>query len=146
MEARLYAEKIKTWIGHQSQKPLQVFDKQSKQMRDIQYRDIVILLRSLTGLSTIMEELKKQGIPVYVEMKTGYFSAIEIQVMINMLKIIDNPYQDVPLASVLRSPIVGLNEEQLANIRLMNRHEAFYEAVRSEEHTSELQSRGHLVC
>ena len=145
MEARLYAEKIKTWIGNKSQKPLQVFDKQSKQMRDIQYRDIVILLRSLTGLSTIMEELKKQGIPVYVEMKTGYFSAIEIQVMINMLKIIDNPYQDVPLASVLRSPIVGLNEEQLANIRLMNRHEAFYEAVKlysesDEEHSEIVQT------
>jgi len=129
MEARLYAEKIKGWIGHNGQKPRQIFDKELNQMRDIQYRDIVILLRSLTGLSTIMEELKKQGIPVYVEMKTGYFSAMEIQIMINMLKIIDNPYQDIPLASILRSPIVGLNEEQLANIRLMDRRATFYEAL-----------------
>lgn len=145
MEARLYAEKIKQWIGNKSQKAMQVYDKDNKQMRNIQYRDIVILLRSLTGLSTIMDELKKQGIPVYVEMKTGYFSAIEIQVMINMLKIIDNPYQDVPLASVLRSPIVDLNEEHLANIRLMNRHEPFYEALKlyskaDEEYSERVQT------
>src|SRR5690625_1531385 len=78
-------------------------------------------------------------------MYRGYFHAIEFQVIINLLKIIDNLYQDVPLASVLRSPIVGLNEEQLANIRLMNRHEAFYEAVKlysesDEEHSEIVQT------
>ncbi len=144
MEARLYAEKIKHWIGNKNNIPRQIFDKDLQQMRDIQYRDIVILLRSLTGLSTIMEELKKQGIPVYVEMKTGYFSAMEIQVMVNMLKVIDNPYQDIPLASILRSPIVGLNEEQLANVRLMNQKGTFYEALmlfaKTEQDGSELVS------
>src|SRR5699024_7313308 len=108
---------------------LRVFDKGANQQRDIQYRDIVILLRSLSGLPTIMESLKKEGIPVYAELKTGYFEAIEIQVMLNYLKIIDNPYQDIPLASVLRSPIVQLDEEELAQIRLFDRRADFYVAL-----------------
>src|SRR5690625_2775976 len=130
LEARLYAEKIKQWIGKKDQAPLQVIDKSTNIQRDIQYRDIVILLRSLTGVPTILYVLKKQGIPVYAELRTGYFVAIEIQVMINMLKIIDNPYQDIPLTSVLRSPIVGLNEEQLAQIRLEERHGSCFQAAK----------------
>lgn len=131
LEARLYAEKIKEWIGKKDKAPVQVIDKATNKQRDLQYRDIVILLRSLKEAPTITEEFKKQGIPVYAELDKGYFEAIEIKVMINMLKIIDNPFQDIPLASVLRSPIVGLNEEQLAQIRLMNRREPFYQAVKS---------------
>jgi len=130
LEARLYAEKIKEWIGNKEKPPLQVIDKTTGKQRDLQYRDIVILQRSLSEASTIVDELKKQGIPVYAELRAGYFVAIEIQVMINLLKVIDNPYQDIPLASVLRSPIVGLNEEQLAQIRLMNRNESFYLALK----------------
>lgn len=130
LEARLYADKIKEWIGKKGKAPLQVVDKATNKQRDLQYRDIVILQRSLTGTPTIVDELKKQGIPVYAELRTGYFVAIEIQVMINVLKVIDNPYQDIPLASVLRSPIVGLNEEQLAQIRLMKKHDSFYKAVK----------------
>ena len=54
-----------------------------------------------------MEEFKQQGIPVYANLSTGYFQATEINIMMSLLKVIDNPYQDIPLASVLRSPIVG---------------------------------------
>ena len=129
LEARLYAEKINRWIGKKDQAPVQVIDKATNQKRDIQYRDIVILQRSLTGVPVIVDELKKQGIPVHAELRTGYFVAIEIQVMINMLKVIDNPYQDIPLASVLRSPIVGLDEEQLAQIRLAKKRAPFYNAL-----------------
>lgn len=130
LEARLYAEKINQWIGKGTEAPLQIIDKSTNQKRDIQYRDIVILQRSLTGAPIIVDELKKQGIPVHAELRTGYFVAIEIQIMINMLKIIDNPYQDIPLASVLRSPIVGLDEEQLAQIRLAEQHAPYYVALR----------------
>ncbi len=128
-EGRAYAKKIKEWLGTEDKEPLQVIDPDTNQQRDVQYRDIVILQRSKTDVPVIVEELKKQGIPVYGELKTGYFAAIEIQVMINMLRIIDNPYQDIPLASVLHSPIVGLNEEQLANIRLVNPKSSYYEAL-----------------
>lgn len=130
LEARLYAEKIKSWIGKKKEKAFQVIDKETEQYRDVQYRDIVILLRSLTGAPTIVDEFKKQGIPVHAELRTGYFEAIEIQVMLNMLKVIDNPYQDIPLASVLRSPIVGLDEEILTNIRLQDNKGHFYDALK----------------
>lgn len=129
LEARAYAKKIKAWLGHDGEKPMEVYDKDLGRMRPITYKDIVILLRSMSNAPTIVEELKKQGIPVYSELRTGYFQAIEIQVMINMLKVIDNPYQDIPLASVLRSPIVGLNEEELAQIRLAQKGATFFEAL-----------------
>ena len=129
LEARTYAEKIKNWIGQKEVPPLKVADKSTGVQRDIQYRDIVILLRSMTWAPTIVDELKKQGIPVYAELSTGYFEAIEVKIMINLLKVIDNPRQDIPLASVLRSPIVGLNEDELASIRLAGKNNSFYEAL-----------------
>ncbi|MCT2535604.1 helicase-exonuclease AddAB subunit AddA [Aquibacillus koreensis] len=131
IEARAYARMIKDWIGHGEHPPLQVVDKGSGRQRDIQYRDIVILLRSMTWAPTITEELKQQGIPVYAELSTGYFEAIEIKVMLSLLKVIDNPKQDIPLASVLRSPIVGLDEDDLAKIRLSKKRVSYYDALHS---------------
>jgi len=130
LEARAYAEKIKSWIGlKEDSNPMQVFDKEIGTQRDLQYRDIVILMRSMPWAATIVDELKKQGIPVYAELSTGYFEAIEIKVMLSLLKVIDNPRQDIPLASVLKSPIVGINEDELATIRLADRYNSYYEAV-----------------
>ncbi|MGY0692828.1 helicase-exonuclease AddAB subunit AddA [Virgibacillus sp. FSP13] len=130
LEARAYAEKIKGWIGQKDNQPLQVVDKATQSQRDLQYRDIVILLRSMTWAPTIADELKKQGIPVYAELSTGYFEAIEVKIMLSLLKIIDNPRQDIPLASVLRSPVVGLNEEELASIRLADKRHTYYDALK----------------
>lgn len=131
IEARAYADMIKKWIGHKDHNPMQVVDKGTGTQRNIQYRDIVILLRSMTWAPTITDELKQRGIPVYAELSTGYFEAIEIKVMLSLLKIIDNPKQDIPLASVLRSPIVGLNEDDLAKIRLINKRASYYDALAS---------------
>lgn len=139
LEARAYADKIKTWIGHkQDAQPMKVFDKAMQGQRDMQYRDVVILMRSMTWAPTIVDELKKQGIPVYAELSTGYFEAIEVKVMISLLKVIDNPRQDIPLASVLKSPIVGLNEDDLASIRLADQNHTYYDALRKfeQQHTS----------
>ena len=129
IEARAYADRIHTWIGKKGEEPLQVFDKEKGIQRDIQYRDIVILLRSMNWAPTIVDELKKQGIPVYAELDTGYFEAIEIKIMISLLKVIDNPRQDIPLASVLKSPIVGLSEDELVRIRLADKHGTYYDAL-----------------
>ncbi|WP_339215928.1 helicase-exonuclease AddAB subunit AddA [Ornithinibacillus sp. FSL M8-0202] len=129
LEARAYAMKIKQWIGTEDKAPLQVVDKASETLRDVQYRDIVILLRSMTWAPTIVDELKKQGIPVYAELSTGYFEAIEVKIMLNLLKVIDNPRQDIPLASVLKSPILGFNENELAKIRLADPRNTYFEAV-----------------
>lgn len=126
LEARVIGMKIKELI----QKPYKVTDKSGNQ-RNVTYRDIVILLRSMPWAETIMEEFKELGIPVYAELSTGYFEATEVSVMMSLLKIIDNPYQDIPLVAVLRSPIVGLTEEQLALIRIHEKNSNFFECVKS---------------
>ncbi|WP_188455251.1 helicase-exonuclease AddAB subunit AddA [Virgibacillus oceani] len=143
IEARAYAEKIKNWIGQNDNSPLQVVDKVTQTQRDVQYRDVVILLRSMTWAPAIVDELKKQGIPVYAELSTGYFEAIEVKVMMSFLKIIDNPRQDIPLASVLRSPIVGMNEEELAQIRLTDKRNTYFDALKkfSAHNTNETASK-----
>ncbi len=89
---------------------------------------MVILLRSMPWAPQIMEEFKKQGIPVYANLSTGYFEATEVAIMISLLKVIDNPQQDIPLASVLRSPIVGLDEEEMSQVRLFHTG-SYYEAL-----------------
>lgn len=129
LEARAYAQKIKEWLGDQENEPLQIVDKETDTKRDIQYRDIVILMRSMTWAPAIIDEFKKQGIPIYAEINEGYFEAMEVKILINLLKIIDNPRQDIPLASVLRSPIVGLDEEELARIRLSDQRGTYYDAL-----------------
>ncbi|WP_067840153.1 helicase-exonuclease AddAB subunit AddA [Amphibacillus sediminis] len=145
LEGRAYVKYIKKWIGLDGNEPSLIFDKDKGISRPAQYRDIVILLRSMTWAPTIMEELKKQGIPVYAELATGYLSAIEIKVMLNLLKVIDNAKQDIPLASVLRSPIVGLNEDELAQIRLADPKASYYDALHKwMEQTDQIKLRQRL--
>lgn len=135
LEARLMAQNIKELIGTEGKKPFQVYETKQKLLRSIHYRDIVILLRSASNWApTILEEFKQQGIPVYAELSTGYFDATEVAVMMSLLKVIDNPFQDIPLASVLRSPIVGLSEDEMAEIRIQKKMGSYYEAFRSFLH------------
>lgn len=145
LEARWMANRIKELIGHNDdQQPYQVYDGKLKQYRPITYRDIVILLRSTsTAAPTIQEEFKKQGIPAYADLSTGYFEAVEVSIMMSLLQVIDNPYQDIPLASVLRSPIIALSGEEMAEVRVANKKGSYYEALVSyreiAEHTSTLE-------
>jgi ATP-dependent helicase/nuclease subunit A len=125
LEARLMAQKIKQLISE----PFEVYDRKLKRNRRVMYRDIVILLRSMPWAPQIIEEFRQQGIPVYADLSSGYFEATEVSIMLSLLKIIDNPYQDIPLAAVLRSPIVGLDENELAMIRIHNRKGTYYEAL-----------------
>jgi ATP-dependent helicase/nuclease subunit A len=126
LEARYMAQKVKAMIEERTP----VYDAKTKTERPIQYKDIVILLRSMPWAAEIMEEFKRQGIPIYANLSTGYFDATEISIMLSLLKVIDNPYQDIPLASVLRSPIGGLNEEGLASIRIHSGAGSYYEALK----------------
>jgi ATP-dependent helicase/nuclease subunit A len=125
LEARLMAKHIKDMVEERRG----VYNPKTKTSKPVNYRDIVILLRSMTWAPQIMEEFKQQGIPIYANLSTGYFQATEVAIMVSLLKVIDNPYQDIPLAAVLRSPIVGLNEEDLAVIRISQKRGAFYEAL-----------------
>lgn len=103
----------------------------AKRVRPLRYSDIVILMRSMNWSNDLVEEFKAAGIPLYAESSKGYFEALEVMVMINVLTIVDNPYQDIPLASVLRSPFVGLTENELALIRLAKKNVPFYEALKT---------------
>ncbi|WP_043933115.1 helicase-exonuclease AddAB subunit AddA [Bacillus sp. EB01] len=125
LEARVMAAKIKEMIA--SGRP--VYDAKTDTSRPIRYRDIVILLRSMTWAPQIMEEFKQQGLPIYANLSTGYFQATEVAIMMSLLRVIDNPYQDVPLAAVLRSPIIGLNEEELAFIKIQDKKGSYWDSV-----------------
>lgn len=129
LEARAIAQRIKELTGDTGQ-PLLIYDRGLKAMRPAVYGDIVILLRSASVWAPlIVEELRLEGIPASGEQTTGFFKATEVEVMLSLLHIIDNPQQDIPLASVLRSPIVGLTEDELAQIRLEKPDGLFYDAL-----------------
>jgi len=149
LEARLIARRIRRWMEPgEGGKPLLVYDKKTGGMRPLQYSDIVILLRATAGWAQPMkEEFKKAGIPVYVEQSEGYFSAVEVDVMLSLLRVIDNPQQDIPLAAVLRSPLVGIQEEQLAQVRIFTPAGPFYQAVQrfiAESDTEDTRLLGKL--
>ena len=109
--------------------PSHVFDRELGDYRRVEARDIVILLRSVQEKANIFEQaLENKGIGVYTEVKNPFFEALEIKTMFSLLKIIDNPIQDIPLITVLRSPIVGISYDELVRIR-MTRDGSFYEAL-----------------
>jgi DNA helicase/exodeoxyribonuclease V, subunit A (EC 3.1.11.5) len=93
VEAKMIAQKIK----HLVQSGYEIYDKDRKVMRPITYRDCVILMRSMPWAPQFMEEFKQEGLPLYANLSTGYFEATEVAILLSLLKIIDNPYQDVPL-------------------------------------------------
>lgn len=133
LEARMVASKIKELIDKKD-KPYAVFDKNLNTYRSIQYKDIVILLRATAKWApAFTEELKTFDIPVFADTGTGYFETTEIKTVLSMLQIIDNPLQDIPLLSVLRSPIASFSDEELIDIRTLNRNSNFYELLKLVE-------------
>lgn len=129
LEARAIAARIRGMLGEGGQ-PLRIYDKQLQAMRPVAFRDMVILLRStLTWAPAMIEELRAEGIPAYGELSQGYFQASEVETMLSLLQVIDNPLQDIPLAAVLRSPLYDFSEEELADIRLASPGGRYYEAV-----------------
>ncbi|UOY92084.1 helicase-exonuclease AddAB subunit AddA [Ectobacillus sp. JY-23] len=133
LEARLIAQRIRKMISS----GYEIYDRKHNSMRPVSYRDFVILLRSMPWAPAMMEEFKLQGIPAYAELTTGYFEATEVNVMLNVLRVIDNPQQDIPLASVLRSPIVGMTDEELATIRIHGKKASFYQVLKSFAYSGE---------
>lgn len=109
---------------------LQIFDSKTG-MRELRYSDIAILTRSRSDNLVIMQEFAKQGIPLFVTDAENYFQTFELTVMMNYLKIIDNPDQDIPLVSVLRSPLFNFGEKDLAKIRIKSKNSTFYSALTS---------------
>ena len=125
LEAQVVANRIKELINN-----FKVYDKESKSYRNCKYSDIVILSRSVSDVMDIYSDvMTNEGIPLYCEVEKGFFDAMEIVDVLNMLRIIDNPRQDIPFVAVLTSKMFGLNEEDLAKIRSENKRINFYEAI-----------------
>ncbi len=113
MEAHMVARRILELVGH-----FQVLDKETKAYRPARFSDIVILFRSTSGWDdTFRQVLTEYGIPVYVNSKTGYFSALEVSTILSLLRVLDNPRQDIPLFAVLHSPLFDFTDEELALIK-----------------------------
>lgn len=126
-ELYLVALKIKELVENK----FMIYDKKQKENRPITYDDIVLLTPTRKNNLVIMDVFKQFQIPLEVNDAQNYFQATEVQTMISLLEIIDNPYQDIPFVAVLRSAIVGLNEEELAKIRLAQKEGYYYEAFLS---------------
>lgn len=115
-EARLVANEIIAMMSGKIK--AQVTDKLTGELRDVRYSDIVILLRSQRGYAeTFVKVLTDAGIPAFSEQKSGYFDAIEVATILNFIRIIDNPVQDIPLTAVMKSQIIGITVNELAIMR-----------------------------
>lgn len=131
LEACAIADRIQAMVGDGTGGAYQVYDRAERKMRPIRFRDIAILMRAThNSAPAVIDILRERGIPAYAELSTGYFDAVEVSNMLSLLKVIDNPYQDIPIAAVLRSPIMGLSDEELAAIRLNDNRAPYYEALK----------------
>ena len=123
LEARFVANKIKELIDNK----FQVWDRKKEKYIDISYKDIVILLRSTSNIASVYEqELLNLDLPVFSDSSQEYLESIEIETIMNLLRIIDNPMQDIPLVSVMRSYIGKFTDNDLVKIRLSDKYDNFY--------------------
>lgn len=128
VEARAIATRILELVD--SKHPHLIYDAKANRFRTCEYRDIVVLARSRgKRVQALVEVLEQYEIPVYADTTGGYFQATEIQIMMALLKTIDNPLQDIPFASLLRSPIFGVADRDLGRIRAKQKEGSFYEAA-----------------
>lgn len=113
LEALAIAARIKQLKGS-----LKVMEKSTGELRPVRYSDMVILLRTTSGWDEEFKKiLEQQGIPVYITSKTGYFGALEVQELLQFLRVLDNPRQDIPLFGVMQSVFGGFTQEEIAQIR-----------------------------
>lgn len=137
LEAKFVAKKIKEILDSKQV----VFDKKIG-YRPITYKDIVILLRSTKDKANIFEnEIINLQIPVYSDTSTEYLDSIEIQTIMNLLKVIDNPTVDIPLVAVLRSMIGGFTDNELIKIRLKESKKSFYQAMKEYNIQDEIKEK-----
>ncbi len=128
LEAYAIAAKIRELTDPET--GINVVDGETGALRRAGYGDIVILLRTMTGWARpIASVLMQENIPVSVEISEGFFAALEIQTMLALLAVIDNPRQDIPLAAVLASPVGGMTAEELALIRATCPEGSLYDAL-----------------
>ena len=126
LEAKFVANRIKQLIDNK----FQIYDAKKQEKRDIKYKDIVVLLRSTKEPAPIFEkEILNLGMPVFSDSSAEYLESIEIQTIMSLLKIIDNPLQEIPLVTVMRSSIGGFTDNELVEIRLSDKYDNFYNTI-----------------
>ena len=140
LEARTVAGRIKRLVGNHM-----VFDKKENQYRKARYSDVVILVRSLKGWAdTFLQVMAREGVPAYSGSKEGYFETREIRMLLDYLRSLDNPRQDIPFTALLRSAFLGVSNEELALIKNYGHGKTFYEktcAYAQDGECSQLRER-----
>ena len=142
LEALAIATRIKQLKGS-----LKVMEKSTGELRPVRYSDMVILLRTTSGWDEEFKKiLEQEGIPSYITSKTGYFGALEVQELLQFLRVLDNPRQDIPLFGVMQSVFGGFTREEIARIRSggdghsrkrMTLHEALKEVAQDDSELSQ---------
>jgi ATP-dependent helicase/nuclease subunit A len=134
-QAMMIARRIRRMVGAETgHAEFEIFDKQKDRFRPVEYRDIVILMRSLAGKAgDYVELLRLAGVPVQCEAVAGYFEATEISDVLCLLKVLDNPVRDIELAAVLRSPVFGISDTELVKTKIYGKTDescrSFYDCV-----------------
>lgn len=124
IEARLTARRIKELLAQE------IYDTRLEERRPVQYRDMVVLMRATQNWAGIFQEVfMAEGIPCYADANTGYFEALEVRIFLDLLRLIDNKRQDIPLVGVMRSPILSFSVDDLISVRSAKRDGTFYEAI-----------------
>jgi ATP-dependent helicase/nuclease subunit A len=139
-EARLLAHQIKKMMQSD------LIDPNTKVRRSVRYQDITILLRAPGNQAPqFLDILSQEDIPVYADVGTGFYESLEIELFINVLRLIDNRLQDLPLLSVLRSPFGHFSTEELTDIRLNSTEITYSKAfIRACEDPGELGKKARL--
>lgn len=138
IEARIIAERIKDLVNQQ------IYDPQLDQLRPVNYRDIVILMRATSKWAGVFQEIfLAENIPCYADVNSGYFDTVEVGIFLDLLRLVDNKRQDIPLVGVMRSPIFNFTVEDLIVIRSGRPEGSFYEAVEEyiSHHEDQLKDR-----
>ena len=137
IEAKFVANRIQELIKSK----YQVYDRKTG-YRDITYKDIVILLRATSNTANVFEkELLNLNIPVFSDQAENYLESIEIRTITSLLKIIDNPYRDIPLVTVMRTIIGNFTDNELIEIRLTQNEGYFYDSLKEAKTSPKIDGK-----
>lgn len=144
LEATAIASAIKNRIG------TMIYDPKTQAYRPCCFKDIVVLIRSSRSWTPAFEQVfMEQGIPLFADSNSGYFDALEIKWVVALMQIIDNPLQDLAVLTILRSPLVQLSIEELAELKAQSegKEHYYYKCIHFvEQEESEPSLKRKLAC
>lgn len=131
IEAKMIGAKIKEMVDGEHPYMVTCEDEEGNRvLRKAEYGDIVILLRSMKGNAEIIQkELMNAGVPAFCNSEKGYFDTVEIRTLLSLLSVVDNIYLDIDLAAVLRSPMIGMSEEELGLVKADGGEKYLYDSL-----------------